>query len=359
MWVIILLKRFTFILALLFIFPMTVYGADNSASSAIVMDADTGIILYEKNAYEERSIASTTKIMTAFLAVESERLDETVKVTNEMLQTEGSSLGLRDGDTITLEELVTGMMLTSGNDSANAVAYFLSGGLDDFSALMNKRAKELGMNSSYFVTPSGLDEGNHHSTAYDMAVLTAAALQNEAFCEIVSKQSAAITIGKNKVTVYNHNKLLARDKNFFGVKTGYTSKAGRCLVSAKKYNGNKIICVTLNAPDDWNDHINLISECEKKYNEYSVSDTLTLNAVGGSADTIKASYDKKYYLLSDLRLEIYHRPFVYAPVKKGEQLGYVCVYYKEKLIERLPIEADEDVKYYAEQERSTITEIHG
>lgn len=354
-----MLKRFSFFLALLFVFPFTAYGADNSAQCAIVIDSDTGIILYEKNAYEERAIASTTKIMTALLAVESNRLDETVKITDEMLRTEGSSLGLRAGDKLSLSDLVTGMMLTSGNDSANAVAFFISGGLEEFSKLMNKRAGEIGMNSSYFVTPSGLDEGEHHSTAYDMALLTAVAVKNKSFCSIVSKKSADIMIGKNKVTVYNHNKLLSRDENFFGVKTGYTKKAGRCLVSAKNYNGNKLICVTLNAPDDWNDHINLISECEKKYNEYEIADTIEIDVVGGSKNTVRASYSKKYYLLSDLRFEIYHSPFLYAPVKQGDKLGYVCVYSKEKIIERLPIEADEEVKYYAEQERSTIAEIHG
>ena len=359
MWVIILLKKLTFLFALLFVFPMTAYGADNSAESAIVMDADTGIILYEKNAYEERSIASTTKIMTALLAIESGRLNETVKITNEMLQTEGSSLGLREGDALTLSDLVIGMMLTSGNDSANAVAFFLSGGLDEFSALMNKRASEIGMSNTCFVTPSGLDEGGHHSTAYDMALLTATAVQNKTFCDVVSKPSAQIIIGKKKMTVYNHNKLLARDENFFGVKTGYTKKAGRCLVSAKNYNESKLICVTLSAPDDWNDHINLLNECEKKYNKYDVSDNIEINVVGANADTVKASYKKELYVLTDLKLEIYYPPFVYAPVKKGERLGWVYVYYNEKLIERLPIKADEDVEYYAEQERSTLTEVYG
>ncbi len=346
-------------LALLFIFPMTVYGADNSAKCAIVMDADTGIILYEKNAYEERPIASTTKIMTALLAIESKRLNETVRITNEMLQTEGTSLGLREGDTLTLKDLITGMMLTSGNDSANAVAFFLSGGIKEFSALMNKRAGQIGMKSTHFVTPSGLDEGGHHSTAYDMALLTSTAVQNKDFCEIVSMQSAKIIVGKKEIMVYNHNKLLARDENFFGVKTGYTKKAGRCLVSAKNYNGNKLVCVTLYAPDDWNDHIRLLSECEKMYNKYEVSDNMEINTVGSETRTVTASYKKEFYILSDLRLEIYHIPFAYAPVKTGERLGWVYVYYNKKLIERLPILADEDVEYYAEQERSTIAEVHG
>lgn len=359
MWVIILLKKFAFFLAVLFLIPFHAYAAEISAQSAIVMDAYTGIILYEKNAYEERPMASTTKIMTALLAIESGRLDETVSVTNEMLQTEGSSMGLRDGDAMTLKELITGMMLTSGNDSANAVAFFLSGSIEKFSALMNQRAKELGMNNSYFVTPSGLDEGEHHSTAYDMALLTAQAVKSETFCEIVSLKSAELVIDGKKVTVYNHNKLLSRDEDFFGVKTGFTEKAGRCLVSAKNYNGNKLICVTLNAPDDWNDHMELLDECESRYNEYELSDTLEINVVGSPVDTVSASYKETYYILSDLKIEVYHKPFYYAPVRKGDILGYVCVYSHENLIERLPVKADEDVEYYAGEEQSTSAEILG
>ncbi len=356
---IILFRKIALFLSLLFIFPVTVYGADNSASSAVVLDADTGIILYEKNAYENRSMASTTKIMTCLLAIESGKLDKKVKITKEMLQTEGSSLGLRAGDTITLIDLITGMMLTSGNDSANAVAFYLSGSIENFAQLMNTRASQIGMKSTVFVTPSGLDEGEHHSTAYDMALLAAQAVMVDTFCDIVSKKSAVIKINDEELTVYNHNKLLNIDENYFGIKTGYTQKAGRCLVSAKKYNGNKLICVTLNAPDDWNDHISLYKECEKRYNKVEVKESLQLNVVGGDKDTIKCSFSKTYYLLDSIELKIYIKPFDYAPVSKGSKVGDVYVYYNKKLLERLPIEADEDVKYYAEQERSTTAEIHG
>ena len=270
MWVIILLKRFAFVLCFLFLIPFNCYGADNSATSAIVLDADTKTILYEKNAYECRSMASTTKIMTALLAIESNMLDNLVVITAEMLDTEGSALGLNIDDKITLNDLVVGMMMTSGNDSANAVAYFLGQDLEGFAKMMNAKAKEIGMKSTVFVTPSGLDDGDHHSTAYDMALLGAYAVKNEAFAKISAMKSADITISNKKVTVYNHNKLLAMDENFFGIKTGYTSKAGRCLVSAKECNGNKLICVTLNAPDDWNDHIRLMNECGKKYTKQTV-----------------------------------------------------------------------------------------
>lgn len=358
MWVIILLKRFAFALAILFIIPFNAYGADCSAVSAIVIDADTGNILYEKNAYAERSMASTTKIMTALLAIESDRLDEQVKISSEMIRTEGSALGLKPDDTITLYDLVVGMMLTSGNDSANAVAHILCGGIKEFAELMNKRAAQIGMNSTLFVTPSGLDEGGHHSTAYDMALLTRCAIENEVFCKIVSMKSAVIVINGKEQTVYNHNKLLSKNDNYFGVKTGYTMKAGRCLVSAKKYNGNRLICVTLSAPDDWNDHILLYKQCEKAYNEYTVGDNIMLNAVGGVKDTVSCSYNKKFYVLSDLKIEVYHYPFIYAPVKMGDKVGEVLVTYNENIVERLPIEADEDVEY-AKQERCTTSKVYG
>lgn len=343
-------KKFAFVLAVLFLLPINAYAADCSAVSAVVIDADTGIILYEKNAYEERSIASTTKIMTALIAVESNRLDEQVKITAPMLQTEGSSLGLREGDKLTLYDLVVGMMLTSGNDSANAVAYFISGSVEGFSVIMNRRAQEIGMKNSFFVTPSGLDAENHHSTAYDMALLTAAAVKSDIFCEIVSKKSAEITISQNKITVYNHNRLLAMDESFFGVKTGFTKKAGRCLVSAKKYEGNTLICVTLSAPDDWNDHKSLLGECEKKYKKTTVSSSVEISAVGAQKSKITGSYRKEYYLLEEVKVKLYYFPFVYAPVKKGEKIGTAYIYYNNKLLERLPIEADEDLNDYVKQE---------
>lgn len=341
-----MLKRISFaLLSLLFLFPINAYAMDCSASSAIVVDADTMTILYEKNAYEQRSMASTTKIMTALLAIESNRLDDVVTITKEMVAVEGSALGLKAGDKLTLYDLVMGMMLTSGNDAANATAFFISGSLEGFRKLMNTRAEELGMKSTYFETPSGLDEGKHHSTAYDMAVLTAAAIKLESFCDIVSKRSAEITINESKITVYNHNKLLGYDKDIFGVKTGFTKKAGRCLVSAKKYNNNKMICVTLNAPDDWNDHQLLYKECQNSYHKVSISNTNVFNVVGSDRDTFNASYDKEYYMVGEVKFRIYYRPFYYAPIKKGEQVGEVWVYNNNKLIERLPIEADEDVEY--------------
>ncbi len=350
MWVIVLLKRFIIAFCIVIFLPINTFATEISASSAVVIDADTKAVLYEKNAYCSRSMASTTKIMTALLALESNRLDDVVKIDAVMLDTEGSSLGLKLNDTITLYDLVVGMMLTSGNDSANAVACFLAGGINEFSKLMNDKAKEIGMNNTTFVTPSGLDKGKHHSTAYDMAILTASAIENKAFCNIVSMQSATITISDKSVTVYNHNKLLSMDKDIFGVKTGYTEKAGRCLVSAKKYDKNNIICVTLNAPNDWDDHLNLYKSAEKKYKKYEISDTIDLAVVGADRDTVKCSYSSSYMSLTNVNTKVYIRSFLYAPIKKGDIVGYALVSQNEKIIERLPIEADEDVEYYGFEE---------
>lgn len=350
MWVIILLKKLSAIFfALLFIFVVNssikTYAADCSAESAIVVDAKSMTVLYEKNAYEQRSIASTTKIMTALIALESGRLEETVTVNKAMLDTEGSSLGLGENDKISLYDLVVGMMLTSGNDAANAVAFFLSDSIEGFASEMNKRAEEIGMKNTLFVTPSGLDESNHHSTAFDMALLTAAAVKLDSFCKIVSMQKAEITVNSKKITVYNHNRLLSLDKNIFGVKTGFTQLAGRCLISAKKYNGNTLICVTLNAPDDWNDHLSLYKSCQKQYKKISVSNTVSFNAVGGEKEFFTGSYSGEYYILGEIKFRTFFKPFYYSPIKRGDKIGEVWVYNNNEIIERLPIEADEDVNY--------------
>ena len=347
-----MLKKLSFILAVLFLFPIHAYAADCSAVSAVVIDADTNEILYQKNMNEQRSIASTTKIMSALIACESGKMEETVDITFDMVNTFGTLLGLREGDKITLYDLVAGMLLPSGNDAANAAAIYLGGSLEGFAAMMNSKAAELGMENSLFVTPSGLDEGNHHSTAYDMALLAAAALENEYFSEICAKKSCDVTINGEKLTIYNHNKLLNMLDDCVGIKTGYTDKAGRCLVSAVERNGMKMICVTLYAPDDWNDHKYLYSACENKYTETNLRDSLMILTVGGEKNSVKALYnaDIKVVDRNKITVELYTFPFVYAPVKKGDVLGRAVIKYKEKELMSVLIMADENVNYYAKQE---------
>lgn len=297
-------------------------------------------------------MASTTKIMTAFIACESEKLDETVTVSDEMVNTIGTSLGLRAGDKITLRDIVAGMLLVSGNDAANAAAIFLGKSIEGFAAMMNSKAAELGMWNTVFVTPSGLDEGNHHSTAYDMAVLSCAALKNNTFSEICSQKSMEISVNGKKQTIYNHNRLLSFMDDCIGVKTGYTEKAGRCLVSAAERNGHTLVCVTLNDANDWDDHISLYNECFDKFSKVDLSCSFSVNVVGGNENTVYSSYNSEINVLNkdSVTVEIFHFPFVYAPVKKGDVIGKAVIKYKEKEIASVPVTADADVDYYVKQQ---------
>lgn len=224
-----------------------------SAAAAILIEQDSGRVLYEQNADEKRLIASITKIMTAVVALEQGDLQAEYTVTAEDMA-EGSSMYLKPGDILTLEELLYGLMLVSGNDAALAVAHCVAGEEASFVAMMNETAQRLGMDQSFFCNPNGLDADGHGSSARDMAVLTAYALKNETFRRIVS--TASITIGERYLA--NHNKLLRLYDGCIGVKTGFTKAAGRTLVSAAERDGMTLICVTLSDGDDWNDHMALL-----------------------------------------------------------------------------------------------------
>lgn len=230
-------------------------AVNTSASCAVVMDAESGRVLYEKAAHERRLIASITKLMTALVALESGHApEEMVTVRSEWAGIEGSSIYLRAGENITLEALLYGLLLRSGNDAAMAVAGFCGGTVEEFVSGMNRKAEELGMTNSSFANPSGLDHEDHYSTAYDMALLARACLANETLAKIAATKS--ITLDTRMFT--NHNKLLWRYEGCVGLKTGYTEKAGRTLVSAAQREGLTLICVTLNDPNDWADHTALL-----------------------------------------------------------------------------------------------------
>lgn len=230
-------------------------AVDTHAASAVLMDAESGRVLYEHDAHRPRLIASTTKLMTALVAAERAKdLDEVVTVKGEWLGSEGSSIYLTAGERITLRELLYGLLLQSGNDAAMVIACHVAGGEAEFAALMNEKAGQLGMKDSAFINPSGLNAEGHYSTAYDMALLAQECLKNEVVAEICATR--AITIGTR--TFVNHNKLLHRYEGCVGMKTGFTEKAGRTLVSAAERDGQTLICVTLNDGDDWNDHAKLL-----------------------------------------------------------------------------------------------------
>lgn len=248
-------KLLSLILALCLLCPtcFAVGAPTVSASSAILVDAQSGRVLFERDAHTQRRIASTTKLLTALVAVESTPdLSRTVTITAEHWA-EGTSMYLEPGEELTLEELLYGLLLRSGNDAALAVATCCAGDVDTFVDWMNQWAQDLGMENSHFVNPNGLDEEGHYSTAYDMALLARAVLGNETLREIVATKSAT----KAGRSLSNHNKLLWQYEGCTGMKTGYTTGAGRTLVSSAVRDGRTLVCVTLNDPNDWEDHANL------------------------------------------------------------------------------------------------------
>ncbi|ANB57230.1 D-alanyl-D-alanine carboxypeptidase dacB [Anoxybacillus sp. B7M1] len=253
-----------FIIALAVIFsciPMRAEAQGVSAQSAILMEQSSGRILFEKDAFTKRRIASITKIMTAIIAIESGKMNDTVTVSSRAVRTEGSSVYLKEGEKIKLRDLVYGLMLRSGNDAAVAIAEHVGGSVEGFVFLMNQKALEIGMKNTHFANPHGLDDSeDHYSTAYDMALLMRYAMQNKEFRKISgTKTYRAPNPDEKWDRIWrNKNKLLTNLYEYCtGGKTGYTKKAKRTLVTTASKEGLNLIAVTLNAPDDWNDHISM------------------------------------------------------------------------------------------------------
>lgn len=257
------MKRiFLWLAALTLLLPLRAEAVSTHASSAILMDADSGRILYQQDIHQQRLIASITKLMTALVAVEqSGDPEELVAIKPEWTGVEGSSIYLQAGEQISLRALLYGMLLQSGNDAALATACHIAGDEAAFVELMNEKAARLGMKNTCFANASGLNHEAHYSTAHDMALLACACLENETVADICATRS--ITIGTR--TFVNHNKLLWRYKDCVGMKTGYTERAGRTLISAACRNGQTLVCVTLNDGDDWNDHETLLDHGFSQY----------------------------------------------------------------------------------------------
>ena len=313
-----------------------------SATAAILIEADTGTVLYAKNEKEHRSIASTTKIMTTLITLESGRLDESFIVDSTALLTEGTSMGLKEGDRVTRRALCYGMLLPSGNDAANAAAINISGSYSAFAERMNEKAEALGMKDSNFVTPSGLDAKGQYSCAYDLALLTAYALKNEDFREICCQKSAKVKFGNPPTERWlnNSNKLLKSYPDCIGVKTGFTDNAGRTLVSAASRNGVTLIAVTLNAPDDWNDHTRMLDYGYEKVKDYSAGydvNSLTLSVVGSDKQTVGLETRAVSLPLTRAQRDkvttvVYLPRFIYADVMQGEKVGRVEYILNDRVI---------------------------
>ncbi|MDE7260939.1 MAG: D-alanyl-D-alanine carboxypeptidase [Oscillospiraceae bacterium] len=304
-------------------------AVSTSAASAVLIEQSSGRVLYQQNPDEERLIASVTKIMTALAALEHGDKRQRYTVTAQDMA-EGSSMYLKPGDTLELEELLYGLMLVSGNDAALAVAHCVSGELDDFVALMNETAEKLGLTHTHFANPNGLDAEGHYSSARDLAALAAYALENDDFRRIVS--TASVTIGERYLA--NHNKLLRLYEGCIGVKTGFTKAAGRTLVSAAARDGMTLVCTTLNDGDDWNDHMALLDYGFANYHmETAVPAGRVLASAlvaDGTAHSIPlaAMEDLRYPLAEGETLKVVARVpvSVAAPVVPGQTIGEVCAY---------------------------------
>ena len=230
-----------------------------SAKSAVLYDTKSEVFIFEKNANTRLSMASTTKIMTAIVVLENADIDTTVIVDDRAIGVEGSSIYLEKGEEITIKALLYALMLRSANDAAEALAYEICGSIEAFSDLMNEKANSLGLKDTNFKNPHGLDAENHYTTAHDLAIISTEAIKNPVLRDISSTKKIEIESSVGSRILVNHNKLLTLYDGCIGIKTGYTKKSGRSLVSAAKKGDTTLICVTINAPDDWNDHKKLLN----------------------------------------------------------------------------------------------------
>ena len=312
-----------------------------SAQNAILMDAQTGRVLYEKNADKQSLIASTTKIMTALVVCEQTNVLDRVRIPQEAVGIEGSSMYLKAGEILTVQDLLYGLMLHSGNDAAVALAIYCGGTVEGFAELMNDKAHRLGMHNTHFVNPNGLDSPGHYSTARDMAILAAYAMENPIFFKTVSTKT--VTVGDRNLR--NHNKLLWLLEGADGVKTGFTKAAGRILVSSCTRQGRRLIAVTMNDRNDWADHQQLMENGFANYTLRQIvqsGDCLgTIPVISGQQSKVEllATADFSYALSNDEKPQIVlSQPgFVYAPVVQGQEAGFAHVCLNGKTVGKIPL----------------------
>lgn len=346
------MRRFVCIIACITILlnTFTVSAYSTSAKAAVVIDGYTGEILYSQNCDARLPMASTTKIMTALLLCElGGDLTKEIVTTREMVTVDGSSMGLQVEDTVSYHDLLYGMMLASGNDAANTTAIAIAGSVSKFVDLMNERATEMGLVDTHFVTPSGLDADEHYTTAYELALIAKEALSNENFAKAAASQSATLCYGNPPYnrTLTNHNKLLKMYDDIVGVKTGFTKKSGRCLVSASKKDGKFVIAVTLNDGNDWADHRMLLDlglsliETKTFSPESSKTDIYTANGNKITAEIPSATINVTEN--SAVTYQIYMPAFLYEPIKTGEQIGRICYYCNDNIVSDIPITANQDI----------------
>ena len=312
-----------------------------SAKSAILLDTASGRALYEKDADRQSLIASTTKIMTALVVCEQVNVLDRVRIPEQAVGIEGSSMYLKAGEVLTVQDLLYGLMLHSGNDAAVALAIYCGGTVEGFAELMNDKAHRLGLTDTHFANPNGLDAPGHYSTARDMAALAAYAMDNPIFAKTVSTKT--VKVGQR--VLRNHNKLLWLVEGADGVKTGFTKAAGRILVSSCTRQGRRLIAVTMNDGNDWKDHQSLLETGFSNYTQRQIlqaGDCVgTVTILSGQEESVEllASADFSYALAENEQPQILlpEPGFVYAPVVQGQEAGFAYVCLNGKAIGKVPV----------------------
>lgn len=333
-----------------------------NSRAAVVIDRKTKTILYGKNEMSKRAMASTTKIMTAMVVIQNTNLDNIVEISKKAAATGGSVLKVRAGDKITVRDLLYGLLLRSGNDTAVALAEYVGGSIEGFSKLMNQNAENLGLSNTHFVTPHGLDHAEHYTTAYELAIITDYALKNEVFTQIVGTKTHTITVNGISRTINNTNELLGNLNGVYGVKTGFTNGAGRCLVTSIKRENMDIICVVIGADtkkDRTQDSVKLIEYTFQNYELVSLNEKIKENFKNWNninADRIhieKAAGEKleldlvtkneeiTYPILKGtedkITINIEANLELKAPIETGTKIGKVIVKYEEDIIKEIDI----------------------
>ncbi len=319
-----------------------------SATSHILIDTSSGRVLLEGNSHAKMLIASTTKIMTALIVSEKCGLDEQVIIKPEYAKVEGSSMYLKEGEELTIRALLYGLLLSSGNDAAVALACYTAGSVEDFAGLMNEKAAQLELKDTHFTNPHGLDDEEHYSSAYDLAKIAAEFMRNKDLSEISATRK--ITIAGRVLT--NHNKMLSQYSGAIGIKTGYTESAGRSLISCAERDGVKLICVTLNDPNDWADHTTLLDFGFSNYYPKTITDCTTdysvVPVISGLTDSIAVRPSRQISVLvsdkDNIELNVILPKFVYAPVASGDQLGEIEVKLNGETIATVPLVAAGEAK---------------
>ena len=337
------MKKTIILLTLLLFIPINISAFETSATSAILMDMDSGRILYSKDIHNKRSIASISKIMTAIVAIESGKINDEVVIGEEIRRAYGSGIYIKEGEHMTLQDLLYGLMLKSGNDAALAIANYVGGNVDNFVQMMNNKASELKMIDSIFNNPSGLDEDKaNYSTAYDMAILTSYAMKNDVYRKIVSTKHHNVITDMNYYSWTNKNKLLLSYNYCTGGKTGYTEIAKRTLVTTASKNNLNLVVVTLNDGNDFSDHKNLFEEGFSKYKNYELLKSGDLKIIGETYYKTDQLYlkDTYQYPFSDEEKSMVTIKYNLNKLRQyndNDEVGSVKIYLNDYEIKSFPI----------------------